>query len=61
MCRKFAEKIFISKINNVRPLGEVAQLVTDYFPLEIKSLAKCVHEFTTKFAISQNTDCGLVI
>jgi hypothetical protein len=32
-------------------LGEVANFVTDYFPLKIKFLAKCKREFTTKFAI----------
>ena len=36
------------------PLGEVANFVTDYFPLKIKFLAKRNREFTTKFAILPN-------
>ena len=39
---------------DVMPLGEVANFVTDYFPLKIKFLAKCKREFTTKFAILPN-------
>jgi hypothetical protein len=38
--------------DNVPPLGEVANFVTDYFPLKIKFLAERKREFTTKFAIA---------
>jgi hypothetical protein len=39
---------------NVSPLGEVANFVTDYFPLKMKFLAERKREFTTKFAILPN-------
>jgi hypothetical protein len=36
---------------DVLPLGEVANIVTDYFPLKIKFLAIRERELTTEFAI----------
>lgn len=38
----------------VPALGEVAKYGTDYFPLNIKFLAKRKRDFTAKFAISPN-------
>ena len=51
--RNFCFKI----TSSVPALGVVANFGTDYFLLKIKFLAKCKHEFTTKFAILPNACC----
>ena len=44
-----------SILYKVVALSEVANFGTDYFLLKIKILAKCIREYTSKFANSPNT------
>jgi hypothetical protein len=52
-------RLFCKIAGNVLPLSDVANFVTDDFPLKINNLAKRKREFTAKLAILLNGCCAI--